>query len=134
MSKNTDKGTTTYQWDKYVKEAQRPDFVLEVDDKTTIRVANPTGVQIMRVAQGLRAGDMDLTLMGVAGDSYKAIMDLLGGAGFQALSPLLEDMLDHFDLYEDVELVGPSGGKVTERRPTKIQQLLKVGYRPVGEA
>jgi hypothetical protein len=47
---------------------------------------------------------------------------------------LTEDLMDHFDLYEPVTLVGPGGGKVTRKRPLEIQTLINQGYRPVGEA
>ncbi len=47
---------------------------------------------------------------------------------------LTEDLMDHFDLYEPVTLVGPGGGKLTRKRPREIQALINQGYRPMGEA
>ena len=40
----------------------------------------------------------------------------------------------HFDLAEEVELVGPGGGTITEKDPRKIKALINRGYRPAGEA
>jgi hypothetical protein len=43
-------------------------------------------------------------------------------------------MMIFFDLADDVVLVGPGGGKITEKDPRKIRALMKTGYRPEGEA
>ena len=124
----------SYNWDQYVAEAEAPDFVLKSGDEEKMRVHNPTGVQIMRVSQGLRSGDLDLMLVGLTGEAYPQAIELLSKAGHKALPRLVEDLMDHFNLYDEIELVGPGGGTVRETRPTKILQLLKLGYVVKGEA
>ena len=47
---------------------------------------------------------------------------------------LIYDMMIHFDLAEEVDLVGPGGGTISEKDPRKIRKLLNQGYRPAGEA
>lgn len=118
-----------YNWDSYVQEAAAPDFVLKTGDEE-IRVTNPTGVQVMRMAQGVRSGDLDAILLALTGESYPQIRTLVNQAGFKALPKLIEDLMAHFDMHEDVELVGPNGDRVTEKSPTKIRLLLKKGYQP----
>lgn len=125
--------TSEYKWDDYAREAEVAPFVLRVSEDEAITIQNPTGVQIMRLGQGLRAGDLDLMLFALTGDSHTDITRLLGQVGHKALPKLIEDLMDHFGLYEDVDLRGPSGGVVTERRPDKIRALVRAGYKPLGE-
>ena len=125
--------TSEYKWDDYAREAEVAPFVLRVSEDEAITIQNPTGVQIMRLGQGLRAGDLDLMLFALTGDSHTDITRLLGKVGHKALPKLIEDLMDHFGLYEDVDLRGPSGGVVTERRPDKIRALVRAGYKPLGE-
>lgn len=125
-------GTNVHNWDQYVTEAEVDPFILKTPD-SEISVSNPTGVQIMRLSQGLRSGDLDVILMGLCGDQYQVIVNLLGKVGHKALPKLIEDLMDHFELYEDIELQGPGGGTVKESRPTKIRQLMGVGYKVKGE-
>ena len=121
-------------WDEYTQEAALPPFELPVSKDETLIIDAPSGVALMRVMQGLRSGDLELILRALVGDQWDRVVDLLGGASHKALPSLTEDMLDHFELYEDVTLIGPGGGKVTRRRPRDIQALVNQGYRPVGEA
>ncbi len=130
MSKKTE---GTYQWDTYVREADRPDFVLKVSDDREIRITNPSGTQIMRFSEAVRNGDADATLAALTGDAWLDIRELLETAGSKATDALIEDIMYHFDLFDEVELRGPSGGTVKESRPTKIASLLRMGYKPVGE-
>ena len=87
----------------------------------------------MRIAQGIRSGDLELILRALVGDQWPRVQELLGGAGHKALPSLVEDMLDHFELYEEVTLVGPGGGRITKRRPTDIRSAIAQGYQPAGE-
>lgn len=125
---------TTKRWDTYVEEAKIPAFDLEVTDEVTLTFEAPTGVALMRIMRGLREGDLEAILIALTGDQWPALEQLLGGAGHKAFPKLVEDLMDHFELYEEIVLVGPGGGKVSERRPSRIQALLNQGYRPVGEA
>lgn len=124
----------TPTWDQYVAEAKIEPFELKVTDDETLVFEAPTGVSLIRIMRGLRDGDLEAILVALAGDTWPRLEELLGGAGHKAMPRLCEDLMDHFDLYEPVTLVGPSGGKVTRQRPTDIQALLNQGYRPVGEA
>jgi hypothetical protein len=121
-------------WDQYADEAKIEPFELKISDDETLTFENPTGVALMRIAQGIRSGDIVLILSSLAGDQWSRLEELFGGIGHKALPALTEDLMEHFELYEDVTLVGPGGGKVTARRPTRIKALIEQGYRPVGEA
>ena len=124
----------TYVWDDYVAEADAPDFVLSDKGGTELlRVTNPTGPRVMRVSEGLRRSDLDLILLGLTGDAYADTVKLLGGAGSKALPRLVEDIMAHFDMYDEVELVAPGGNTVKVAKPTEVRALLKAGYK-AGEA
>jgi hypothetical protein len=130
----TEKQPTTLKWDEYVREAEIPPVTLEVADGEPIEFTAPTGVALIRIMRGLRDGDIEAILIALCGDEWPRMEKLLGGAHHPAFPAITEDLMDLFKLYEDITLVGPGGGKVTERRPTKIQKLLNMGYRPLGEA
>jgi hypothetical protein len=125
---------TVRQWDTYVQEAKLEPFELKISDDETLVFEAPSGAALMHIMQGLRTGDIELILSALAGDEWSRLQELFGSVGHKALPALTEDLMDHFDLYEPVTLVGPSGGKVTRKRPREIQTLLNQGYRPVGEA
>lgn len=125
---------TFHNWDTYVEEAKIEPFRLRISDDETLVIEAPTGAALMNIMRGLRAGDLELILVSLAGDNWERLEELFGHAGHKALPKLTEDLMDHFDLYEQVTLIGPGGGKVTRKRPTDIQALLNQGYRPVGEA
>lgn len=121
-------------WDEYAEEAKIDPFLLKISDTETLEFAAPTGASLMNIMAGLRAGDLELILSSLAGDSWPRLEELFGGVGHKALPALTEDLMEHFDLYDPVTLIGPGGGKVTRKRPTEIQALLNQGYRPAGEA
>lgn len=127
------KKETTVQFNKYVEEAKAPDFVIKIDDTNEIRVTNPDYMRLERFAQGSRSGDLDLVLSSLCGDATNDIKKMLAKAGHKAVPALMEDIMDHFDMYDEIELVGPGGGVVSEKRPTKIKALIGLGYRPKGE-
>lgn len=126
--------TQTHTWDTYVREAEIDPFVLEVSDDEKLTFDAPSGVALMRIMRGLREGDLEAILVALTGDRWQRLEQLLGGAGHKAMPALTEDLMDHFELYQDVTLIGQGGGKVTKRRPTEIQALINQGYRPAGEA
>lgn len=121
-------------WDNYVEEAKIEPFRLRITDDETLVIEAPTGTALIRIMRGLREGDLEAILVGLTGEHWPRFEELLGGVSHKAMPKLTEDMMAHFDLYEDVTLIGPGGGKVTRKRPTEIQALLNQGYRPVGEA
>lgn len=120
-------------WDQYATEAEVEPFRLPVSDEETLVFECPSGTALLRVSQGMRSGDLELILRAVVGEQWERVEQLLGSAGHKAFPALVEDMMAHFDMYEDVALVSPDGGKRTARRPTEIRRLLAIGYRPVGE-
>lgn len=127
--------TKTFRtWDQYAEEAKIDPFLLKISDTETLEFAAPTGASLMNIMSGLRAGDLELILSSLAGDSWQRLEELFGGVGHKALPALTEDLMEHFDLYEPVTLIGPGGGKVTRKRPREIQALIDQGYRPAGEA
>lgn len=131
MSKQTE-----YTWDSYVEEAQIEPFRLRISADETIEVQPPTSNAIVRIHQGMRVGDLELIIAHLTGDQWPRFRELFDDpvASHKVLPKLVEDMMDHFDIYEDVTLVGPGGGKVKRRRPREIQAMIEQGYRPVGEA
>jgi hypothetical protein len=126
--------TTTKNWDQYVEEAKIEPFRLRISEDETLVFDAPTGASLMHIMRGLREGDLEVILSSLAGDQWPRLEELFGGVGHKALPALTEDLMDHFDLYEPVTLVGPGGGKVTRKRPREIQAMINQGYRPVGEA
>jgi hypothetical protein len=121
-------------WDQYAEEAKIEPFHLKVSEDETLVFEAPSGAALIHIMHGLRQGDLVLILSSLAGDAWPRLEELFGGIGHKALPSLTEDLMDHFDLYEPVTLIGPGGGKVTRKRPRQIQQLLDQGYRPMGEA
>jgi hypothetical protein len=124
---------TTKTWDEYVEEAKIEPFRLPISDDETLVIEAPTGAALIQIMRGLREGDLELILASLTGDQWERLQELLGGVGHKAMPKLTEDLMDHFDLYEPVTLVGPGGGKVTRKRPTEINAMLNQGYRPMGE-
>lgn len=125
--------TTTKTWDQYTEEARLEPFRLVVSEEETLVFEPPSGTALIRIMHGLREGDLELILSSLAGDAWPRLQELFGGVGHKAMPALTEDLMDHFDLYEPVTLVGPGGGKVTRKRPREIQAMLNQGYRPLGE-
>lgn len=130
MARNTDFRT----WDSFVDEAQVPDYQLVISSDETIAIPNPTGVGLLRMAQGMRSGDLQVMLMGLTGDAWPRVEVLISKAPHGVLDKLVEELMGYFGFYEDHVLVGPGGGKVTEKSPRKIRQLLQMGYTMEGEA
>jgi len=126
--------TGTKHWNQYAEEAAIEPFRLVISDDETLVFENPTGAALVQIMHGLRTGDIELILASLAGDQWGRLQELFGGIGHKALPALTEDLMDHFDLYEPVTLIGPGGGKVTRKRPRDIQTLINQGYRPAGEA
>ena len=124
---------TTHKWDAYVAEAAVDDFVLELPDGDTIAFKNPSGPALLQIGEGTRRGDLDQILHAIAGDAYPRMIELMGNAGHAALASLVEDLMDHFGLYEPVALQSPTGKRINVSRPTEIRRHLNMGWRPVGE-
>lgn len=121
-------------WDQYTEEAAHAPFELPVSAEKTIKIEAPTGASLMQWARAYRAGDMQVMLITLCGDQWGEVEPLLAKAGHQAFENLITDMMVFFDMSEEYTLIGPGGGKITEKDPRKVQKLLKAGYRVEGEA
>lgn len=125
----------TKTWDQYTQEAKLEPFPLVISDDETLVIESPSGAALLRITEGLQQGDLVTILSALVGEDHWArLQELFGGVGHKAVPALTEDLMDHFDLYEEVTLVGPGGGRVTRKRPREIQALINQGYRPAGEA
>jgi len=121
-------------WDQYADEAKHDPFELPVSAEETLEIQAPTGASLLQWARAYRTQDMEAMMIVLCGDQWARVEQLLAKAGFSAMENLITDMMLFFDLAEDITLVGPGGGKVTEKDPRKIRAMLKQGYRPEGEA
>lgn len=128
MSKKTFK-----HWDQYTEEAKIEPFELPISADETLVFEAPSGAALIQIMRGLRNGDLEVILANLAGDQWDRLLQLFGGVGHKAMPALTEDLMDHFELYEDVTLVGPGGGTIKRRRPTDIKRMIDQGYRPAGE-
>ena len=122
------------RWDEYAAEAAHDPFQIPVSDDETIIIEAPTGASLIQWARAYRTNDMEAMLITLCGEQWNRVEPLLAKAGHSAMENLITDMMLFFDLSEDVVLIGPGGGKVTEKDPRKIRIMLKQGYRPEGEA
>lgn len=122
------------RWDDYVAEAKHDAFQLPVSKDETLVIEAPTGASLIQWARAYRSNDIEAMLITLCGDQWSRVEQLLAKAGHSAMENLITDMMLFFDLSEDITLVGPGGGKVTEKDPRKIRIMLKQGYRPEGEA
>ena len=130
MSKKTFKS-----WDAYVDEAQVDPFEIPVSNDETIVITAPSGAGMLQFNAAARIGDAEAMLAGITGEKFSEVKKLLSRPGsHKAMDNLIYDMMMHFDLAEEVELVGPGGGTITEKDPRKIKALINRGYRPAGEA
>ena len=128
------KNTTFKTWDQYTEEAAHDPFELPVSKDEVITIQAPTGASLIQWARAYRTGDMEAMLITLCGEQWTDVEPLLAKAGHRAMENLVTDMMLFFDLAEDMELIGPGGGKVYENDPRKIRVLIKQGYRPAGEA
>jgi hypothetical protein len=123
-------------WDDYAAEAAHDPFEIPISDdpNETIIIEAPTGASLLQWGRAYRTGDMEAMLITLCGDQWSRVEPLLAKAGYGAFENLITDMMMFFDMAEDMTLVGPGGGKITEKDPRKIRALIKTGYRPEGEA
>lgn len=121
-------------WDQYKEEARKDPFELPISEDETLIIQAPSGAQLIQWARAYRSQDLEAMLITLCGDQWQRVEELLPDGGFKALENLTMDLMMYFDLTEDVKLIGPGGGVVTERDPRKIRALLKTGYKVAGEA
>lgn len=126
--------TEAYTWERYAQEAGVEPFTLRGTPVGDISITNPSGAQLIAINEALARGDVAGVLRGICGDAYADMMEVFGSIGHKALPKITEDLMDHFDLYEEYRLKGPGGGVVRAKRPTEIRRLLQMGYEIQGEA
>lgn len=122
-----------YSWDDFVTEAEIQPYELKVSADKTIVIDNPSGAALMHISSGMRNGDLEFILVNLCGDSWPDVQELVQDAPHGVLPSLVESLMDHFDLYEPITLIGPGGGKVVRRKPREIRAMMNQGYRPMGE-
>lgn len=130
-----------HSWDDYVAEAQREPFELvyrthddEGAHEHTITITQPNSIQMMRIGEGVRNGDAEAIMIGLCGDAWPEVYQLLSqpGVGFSAMLRLEKDLLKHFELNDEVELRGPGGGTRRVSDPQEVQKLLRLGWVSTG--
>lgn len=121
-------------WDQYTEEAAHEPFQLPVSKDETLIIEAPTGATLIAWARAYRTGDVEAMLATLTNEHWERVQQLLAKAGHKALENLVTDMMLFFDLAEDMELIGPGGGKVKEKDPRKVRVMIQQGYRPAGEA
>lgn len=121
-------------WDQYSSEAKKTPFELPVSEDETIIIQPVSGAGMIQFARAYRAGDLEAMLIVMCGESWKQVEALLPTAGPEAMNNLMTDMMLHFDLAEEVILIGQGGGERIEKDPRKIRAMLNQGYRVKGEA
>lgn len=126
-------GTVLRTWDSYVKEAEIAPFELKVSDDETISITNPTGAQVERIASGMRAGDNRVVMLGLFGDQFERINELIAVAGHDAADALLEDVMEHFNFFTAVAMTSPNGQRREVSRPTEITALVRDGWKVEGD-
>lgn len=126
-----------HSWDAYVGEAKREPFILtyrEGGETRSITIPQPNSIQVMRIGKAVRDGDAEAIMVGLCGDSWPDVYDLLKkpGVGFQAMLRLEKDLMAHFDMNDEVELRGPGGGTKRVSDPQEVQRLLGMGWVSTG--
>lgn len=128
--------TTEFKtWDQYVSESAGEPFKIPISEDETLVIDSPSGAGLMEFTEGSHSYDAKRMLAGLVGDKFDDVMELLSRPGsHKAMDNLIYDMMMHFDIAEEVEMVGKGGGKRKEKDPRKIRKLLNQGWRMAGEA
>lgn len=121
------------KFDQYVREASRKPFDLPVSDEETITISPPTSDQMVKVGRALRDGDGHAAMVAMCGGSWERVWALVQDVDNAVTDAITRDMMRHFDLIEEITLVGPSGGEVTTDDPRHIRGLIAKGYEVKGE-
>jgi hypothetical protein len=100
----------TFKFNQYVKEAERPPFVLEISDGDTIEIEAPNGDTMLEIEE---ARSSRTTLELLAGEHSERILELIGPAPAGVMTDLVQDMLKHFGITKEQS---PSGGSRASRR------------------
>lgn len=121
-------------WDDYVKEAEKPPFLLKVSEDETLSFAAPSGAAMIQIGRAARSGDTAAVLELLSGDNWARVKELIGGAGFDAMFALAIDLQIHFGLADEYLLVSPDGDKRLVDDPREVRSLMRKGWVVSGEA
>lgn len=87
---------TTKKWDEYVREASKPDFVIEAPDGDIV-IHNPTGEQAQKARALGENGDLEDALIAICGEDAAArLMPMLMQAPAGVMGALTSDIMAHF--------------------------------------
>jgi hypothetical protein len=107
----------THKFSRYIAEAARPPFVLEIDgdghdDGTPlfIEIECPDGDTMLEVEE---SGSSRTNLELLCGKHANQVLELLGPAPAGAMTALVQDMMRHFGITPDQ---APPGGSRASRR------------------
>ncbi|PKW15923.1 hypothetical protein [Saccharopolyspora spinosa] len=98
----------TYKYSRYVAEAKKEPFVLELDDGDQISIQAPSGEVLLEIEEAF-SSRRRLELL--TGDQYDRVFELVRHAPAGALNGLVSDMVEHFGLSP----VPPGGGRASSR-------------------
>lgn len=121
-------------WDQYVREAEKPPFLLKVSEDETLRFSAPSGAAMIQIGRVARAGDTAAVLELLSGDNWARVRELIAGAGFDAMFALAIDLQIHFGLADEYLLVSPEGDKKLVDDPREVRSLMRKGWSVSGEA
>ena len=121
-------------WDQYVREAEKPPFLLKVSEDETLRFSAPSGAAMIQIGRAARSGDTAAVLELLSGENWKRVKELIGGAGFDAMFALAIDIQIHFGLADEYLLVSPEGDKKLVDDPREVRSLMRKGWVVSGEA
>ena len=85
-----------YSYQQYMTEAQIPPFELDLTDDRTVSIPVPDGDTLLAIADNQASPRRVLQLL--AGDHYRAVMEVFGPAPAPVLTALIRDMTGHFGI------------------------------------
>lgn len=101
-------GTKTFKFDQYLKEAEKPPFMLEISEDEILEIPAPDGDTVMEIEE---ARSSRTTLKLLSGEHSARVLELVGDAPASVLVELVQDMTKYFGLQQ-----APSGGSRASRR------------------
>ncbi len=98
----------TFKFNRYLTEAKREPFTLEVSENETISIPPPDGETVLLIEES-RSSRRTLALL--CGEHYDRVNELISKAPAGVLTSLVGDMVDHFGLNQ----VPPGGSPALPR-------------------
>lgn len=99
---STNQVAVTRKWDDYVKEASKPDFIIERGDEPDIVIHTPTGEQSLKARRLGMEGELEDMIRVLCGeDAAKEILPMILAAPAGAMNAFAKDVTEHFIGDED---------------------------------